>query len=220
MFLTIEKLLDPGEVQRLQEIAERIRFVDGKATNPHTTVKHNLQADQSSSDSSEASSIVFQAFRRSRDFEDFALPQMIAPPLLTKYGPGQHYGEHIDAGEIIVGNQRIRTDLSCTVFLNDPHSYEGGELESRLGNRTMMYKGQPGDAIVYPSTTYHQVKAVTKGERLVAITFIQSRLPDSLLREILYELGEVYAYEADTMSWENRNRLEFVQQNLKRLWLR
>jgi PKHD-type hydroxylase len=220
MFLTIEKLLDPGEVQRLQEIAARIRFVDGKATNPHTTVKHNLQADQSTSDSSEASSIVFQAFRRSRDFEDFALPQMIAPPLLTKYGPGQHYGEHIDAGEIIVGNQRIRTDLSCTVFLNDPDSYEGGELESRLGNRTMMYKGQPGDAIVYPSTTYHQVKEVTKGERLVAITFIQSRLPDSLLREILYELGEVYAYEADNMKWENRNRLEFVQQNLKRLWLR
>ena len=220
MFLTIEKLLDPGEVQRLQEIAARVRFVDGKATNPHTTVKQNLQADQSTPDSSEASSIVFQAFRRSRDFEDFALPQMIAPPLLTKYGPGQHYGEHIDAGEIIVGNQRIRTDLSCTVFLNDPGSYEGGGLESRLGNRTMMYKGQPGDAIVYPSTTYHQVKAVTKGERLVAITFIQSRLPDSLLREILYELGEVYAYEADTMNWENRNRLEFVQQNLKRLWLR
>lgn len=220
MFLTIEKLLDPGEVQRLQDIAARTHFVDGKASNPHTTVKKNLQADQTTRESSEASSIVFQAFRRSRDFEDFALPQMIAPPLLTKYGPGQHYGEHIDAGEIVVGQQRIRTDLSCTVFLNDPDSYEGGELESRLGNRTMMYKGQPGDAIVYPSTTYHQVKEVTKGERLVAITFIQSRLPDSLLREILYELGEVYAYEADKMAWENRNRLEFVQQNLKRLWLR
>lgn len=220
MFLTIKNLLDPGEVQRLQAIATGMHFVDGRASNPHTTVKNNQQADQASRESAEASSIVFQAFRRSGEFEDFAVPQMIAPPLLTKYGPGQHYGEHIDAGEIVVGQQRIRTDLSCTVFLNDPDSYEGGELESRLGNRTMTYKGQPGDAILYPSTTYHQVKEVTKGERLVAITFIQSRLPDALLREILYELGEVYAYEAESMSWENRNRLEFVQQNLKRLWLR
>ena len=220
MFLTIEKLLDPGEVQRLQALAAGMHFVDGKETNPHTTVKNNQQADQASQASAEASAIVFQAFRRSREFEDFAVPQMIAPPLLTKYGSGQHYGEHIDAGEIVVGQQRIRTDLSCTVFLNDPDSYEGGELESRLGNRSMTYKGQPGDAILYPSTTYHQVKEVTKGERLVAITFIQSRLPDALLREILFELGEVYAYEAETMSWENRNRLEFVQQNLKRLWLR
>ena len=83
----------------------------------------------------------------------------------------------------------------------------------------MEIKGKPGEAIVYPSTTYHQVKPVTKGERLVAITFIQSALADNMKREMLFELGELYGEEAENVSWENRVRLEFVQQNLKRMWL-
>lgn len=219
MFLKIENLLNADELQRLRQIADNMHFVDGRASNPHTTVKQNRQADTSRPDSTEVSQIVMSAFGRSAEFDDFALPEFVAPPLMTKYEPGMRYGEHIDAAEIQIGRQRIRTDLSSTVFLNRPDDYEGGELAIRMGDRTLEVKGQPGEAIVYPSHTFHQVREVTKGARLVAITFVQSRLADPMKREILHQIGEVYGLEAENIDWENRIRLEFVQQNLKRMWL-
>lgn len=219
MFLRIDALLTPDEVARLRQIADGLSFVDGKVSNPHTRVKENRQADASAPAAQEASRLIMNAFGRSQPFGDFTLAEFVAPPLLTRYEPGMRYGEHIDAAEISVGRQRIRTDLSCTVFLNEPEAYEGGELDIRLSGHHVAVKGRPGEAVVYPSTTYHQVRPVTAGERLVAITFIQSRIADAVKREILYELGELYAEEAETVSWENRVRMEFVQQNLKRLWL-
>ncbi|TGY88890.1 Fe2+-dependent dioxygenase [Marinicauda algicola] len=219
MFLRIENLLEPGEVKRLREIAANTRFVDGRATNPASTVKNNTQADTAEPGAQEASRLIMQAFGRSPEFTNFCFAELVAPPLLTKYAPGMTYGEHIDAAEIQVGRQRIRTDLSCTVFLNDPEAYEGGELDIRLQGHHLAIKGRPGEAVVYPSTTFHRVREVTKGERLVAITFIQSRVRDGVEREILFELGEFYAFEAENVSWENRQRLEFVLQNLKRRWL-
>lgn len=219
MFLKLENLLNDQEIARLRELAGQISFVDGRSSNPHSKVKTNRQADTQLPATREASQILIGAYGRSGRFADFALPQTVAPPLLTRYEPGMQYGEHIDAAEIQIGNAHLRTDLSSTVFINDPESYEGGELSIRLGDSTVEIKGKPGEAIVYPSTTYHQVKPVTKGERLVAITFIQSALADNMKREMLFELGELYGEEAENVSWENRVRLEFVQQNLKRMWL-
>lgn len=218
MFLKIENLLETQEIAQLREIAATSNFVDGRISNPHSKVKNNRQADTSQPAAQEASRIIMGAFGRSQPFTDFTLAELVAPPLLTKYGPGMTYGEHIDSPEIMIGRQRLRSDLSCTVFLNDPEAYEGGELDIRLQGHHLPVKGQPGEAVVYPSTTFHRVREVTKGERLVAITFIQSRVRDMLRREILFELSEFYAFEAETVSWENRQRLEFVQQNLKRLW--
>lgn len=219
MFLKIEDLLTTEEVSRLRTLAASLTFVDGKVSNPHSKVKNNFQADPSQPGSQEASRIVLGAFSRSREFAEFTMAELVAPPLLTKYEPGKSYGEHIDMAEVHVGQRRVRSDLSCTVFLNDPDSYEGGELDIRLQGHHLAVKGKPGEAVVYPSTTYHRVREVTKGERLVAITFIQSQVRDALPREILFELAEFYGLEAENVSWENRQRLEFIQQNLKRLWI-
>ncbi len=112
----------------------------------------------------------------------------------------------------------IRSDLSCTIFLNEPKDYEGGELHLRLGDADLTFKLKPGEAIIYPSDSLHQVVPVTKGERLVAITFIQSRIQDPFRRNLLYELNEVAALEGLKMDVENFGRLQLIQQNLLRYW--
>ena len=108
--------------------------------------------------------------------------------------------------------------MSCTVFLNEPKDYEGGELQVRLGDADLKFKLPPGQAIIYPSDSLHQVVPVTRGERLVAITFIQSRVPDTFKRNLLFELNEVAALEGLKMSQENFSRLQVVQSNLLRIW--
>ena len=98
--------------------------------------------------------------------------------------------------------------FSCTIFLNDPEDYDGGELHIRLGDAELTFKLKPGEAIVYPSDTLHQVVPVTNGERLVAITFIQSRIQDPFRRNMLFELNEVAALEGLKMDPENFGRLQ------------
>jgi len=106
------------------------------------------------------------------------------------------------------------------VFLNDPASYQGGELVFHLGTRPIAAKGMPGEVIVYPSTTLHEVRPVRSGSRLVSITFIESLIPDEHKRTQLYELNEVAALEGTRMEWSNRVRLETVRMNLMRMWSR
>ena len=161
---------------------------------------------------------MLQAFKRSEEFREFAFPVVIAPPLITRYKPGMKYGAHADAAYMQLPNQAIRSDLSCTIFLNEPRDYEGGELHIQIGDAQLHFKLQPGEAIVYPSDTMHEVLPVTKGERLVAITFIQSRVPDPFKRYMLFELNEVAALEGLQMKPENYNRLQLVQANLLRVW--
>ena len=128
------------------------------------------------------------------------------------------YGAHADAAFIQLPGATIRSDLSCTIFLNDPADYEGGELQIRLGDADLKFKLKPGEAIVYPSDSLHQVIPVTKGERLVAITFIQSRVQDPFRRNLLFDLNEVAALEGLKMDHDNFSRLQLVQQNLLRHW--
>jgi PKHD-type hydroxylase len=128
------------------------------------------------------------------------------------------YGAHADSSLIQVGNIRLRSDISCTVFINEPVSYEGGELSIILGNQAIAFKGAPGEAIVYPSTALHEVVPVRSGERLVSITFIESYIADQHQRSQVYELNEIAALEGNTMKWENRVRLDVVRQNLMRMW--
>jgi PKHD-type hydroxylase len=213
----ILKLLTDAEVAECRKIAANAPFVDGRITNPHNKTKineqlHDAQAYQKSSQ------LLLNAFGRSEEFREFAFPVAIAPPLITRYHPGMRYGAHADAAFINLGNTQIRSDLSCTIFLNEPKDYEGGELHIRLGDADIKFKLQPGDAIIYPSDTLHQVIPVTKGERLVAISFIQSRVQDPFQRSMLFELNEVAALEGLKMSQDNFSRLQLVQANLLRYW--
>ena len=217
MFKEIPDLLTPEEIAELRAIAARAPFVDGKISNPHSRVKNNLQLHDAAL-SQQASRIVAKAMYSHDDFLAFAFPVNIAPPLVTRYQPGMTYGAHADAAFLQIGQTSLRSDLSATVFLNDPEAYGGGALRITLGTRELAFKGPAGSAIVYPSNMLHHVEPVQSGERLVAITFIQSRIADATNRMALYELNDITAMEGRKMDWENFTRLQLVQQHLLRLW--
>ena len=144
MLLKIKNLLTAEECARLVALAGELKFVDGRASNPANTSKQNLQADPADPKYLESVQIVGNAMARSREFGSFAIPKRIAPPLLCRYEPGMKYGAHADAAIIQLPNAKIRSDLSCTVFIGDPAAYEGGELAMVLGNQTLAFKGDAG----------------------------------------------------------------------------
>lgn len=220
MFLEIKNLLTEPEVAQLRQYAGEVRFIDGRASNSGFDQKQNLQAETHGRAYSESSKIVSDALWRSREFRDFALPRRFAAPLLARYEPGMKYGAHADAAFLPLPEGPLRSDVSCTVFISDPGTYEGGELVIHLGVRALPLKLAPGSAILYPSTTLHEVAPVRSGQRLVSITFIESMVPDEQERAMLFELGEVSAIEGNNMNWVNRMRLEVVRQNLTRKWSR
>ena len=216
MYRTLALLTD-AEIAECRKIAATAPFVDGRITNPHNTAKQNEQLHEPQA-YQRSSQLLLQALGRSEEFREFAFPALIAPPFLTRYRPGMKYGFHTDSAYIRIPGTELRSDLSCTIFLNDPADYEGGSLHIRLGDADLRFKLGAGQAIVYPSDTLHEVEPVTKGERLVAITFIQSRIADPFRRSLLFDLNEVAALEGLKMSHENFTRLQLVQAQLLRHW--
>lgn len=218
MFLEIPDVLSPEEIARVKQIAAAATFIDGRISNPHNQTKNNLQVDHNDPAFRDSSQILAQALWRSETFRNFTFPRRIGPPLLCRYQPGMHYGRHPDAAFLPMRPEPLRSDVSATIFLNDASEYEGGALVIHLGSKPISIKGPPGSAIVYPSTTIHEVEPVRSGERLVAITFIESQIVDERRRELLYTLNEVAALEGLNMNWENRVRLEHVRHSLHRMW--
>src|SRR3954447_13141583 len=213
----ILQLLTDAEVQECQRIAATAPFVDGRITNPHNTAKQNEQLHEAQA-FQKSSQLLLQAFARSDEFHDFAFPVTIAPPFLTRYRPGMKYGMHTDAAFLRSPQGELRSDLSCTIFLGNPDDYDGGSLHVQYGDADLRFKLSAGEAVVYPSDTMHEVEPVTRGERLVAITFIQSRIPDPFRRKLLYDLNEVAALEGLNMNVDNYARLQLVQNQLLRYW--
>ena len=220
MFLQIENVLSPAEVQGVADIARAARFIDGKLSNPHNIVKDNVIADNNDAMARQAAQIALGALQRNEEARNFALPQRVAMPTLLRYDPGMKYGTHSDAAFLAVGPQPLRSDISCTIFISSPAEYEGGELVIHLGTEAVRIKGNAGSAVFYPSTHLHEVTPVTRGARLVLITFIESQIPDQSQRELLYTLNEVRALEGLKIDWRNRTRLEYVISNLLRMWSR
>lgn len=218
MFKEIPNLLTPAEVQTLRDIAAKVPFVDGRITNPHSKAKNNLQLhDQGAYEQS--ARLMIAAMSGHEEFRNFTFAAAIFPPMMTLYEPGMGYGPHADATFITLPNKTmIRSDVSVTIFLSDPADYEGGALLIRLGSAEIRFKGEPGSAIVYPSDTMHQVEPVTSGKRLVAISFLQSRIADPWRREMMYEINEIAALEGLKMDWENVSRLQLFREKLMRYW--
>ncbi len=218
MFLEIPEVLTAPEVERLRVLAHGARFADGKLSSPHSTVKNNQQIDPADPAYAESSKLMAAALQRNEAFRAFAFPRIMAPPMLARYSPGMNYGVHSDAAFLPVGNRPLRSDLSCTLFIGAPETYGGGELCIHLGTRAVRFKGAAGSIVVYPSNTLHEVAPVTSGERLVGLTFIESLIADPANRDMLYHLDEVAALEGFNMSWDNRTRLQYVRNNLRRVW--
>lgn len=210
-------ILGAAELDELRRIGASAKFVDGRISNPHNKAKQNLQLHDEAA-YQRSSQILTQALYAHEDFRNFTFPVGMLPPMMCRYTSAMRYGAHSDAAFLQSPTQVLRSDLSCTIFLADPGSYEGGALTVQLGSRTQSFKGKAGSAIVYPSDMLHEVEPVTSGERLVAITFIQSRIADKIRRELLYELNEVAALEGLRMDPKNYTRLQLVQANLLRRW--
>ena len=216
MYKVLQVLTDE-EVAECRRVAASAQFVHGRVSNPHNQAKNNEQLHQPAT-YQQSAKLLHAALMRSEDFVNFAFPVSMAPPLITRYQPSMHYGAHTDTAFLKLPGGTLRSDLSCTIFLNDPESYEGGALRITLGDAELQFKPPSGFAVVYPSDTLHAVEPVSSGERLVAITFIQSRVPDPFRRNLLYNLNEVAALEGLQMQPENFTRLQLVQNQLLRYW--
>jgi PKHD-type hydroxylase len=220
MFLQIEDFLTAAEVQSIAQLARQAKFIDGRRSNPHNIVKDNVIAEPGDSAAQKASQLALGAFQRSEQARNFVFPYRVAAPTLARYAAGMKYGAHTDAAFLPIGPEPLRSDVSCTIFISAPNDYQGGELVIHLGTETIKVKGVAGCAVFYASTSVHQVLPVTSGERLVLISFIQSQISDQMHRDLLYTLGEVHALEGLKMDWRNRTQLQYVIENLHRMWSR
>jgi len=194
MLLRIPAVLNADQLALVRGslAAQAAPWVDGRVTAGHqgAPVKKNQQIDEASPMARELGGLVITELERSPLFISAVLPHRVYPPMFNRYGEGMHFGTHVDgAVRMIPGTgQKLRTDLSATLFLAPPESYEGGELiiETAFGADTI--KLAAGDMIVYTSTSRHRVTQVTRGERVACVFWIQSLIRDDLKREQLYEL--------------------------------
>ena len=221
MLIWLPKVLDPGTLARVRDFVAGADFRDGKpsAGNLGRAVKENEELDRATPEKAAVDALVTGALERNPMFEAAARPQRFTQPIYSRYKPGMQYGRHMDNPVMGRGDERLRVDLSITLFLSEPESYEGGELtvETEYGPREA--KLPAGDAIVYPTVYYHEVKPVTKGERLAAVMWIQSLIKEPFKRNLLYELSTV----ADWLHRQHPDsapdkQLVKVQMNLLRLW--
>lgn len=191
MLLEIPHLLSPKKLAEVQQLLRDASFVDGKlsAGMYAQRVKHNDELPADAVQIQHLNNLVMNTLVQHPQFQSAVLPHRVASPFYARYGKGQSYGDHIDDPVMGPMGQRYRSDVSCTIFLCDPADYEGGELVIRTSFGDQSVKLAAGHAVIYPSSSLHHVNAVTAGERLVAVTWIQSLVRDAARRELLYELN-------------------------------
>lgn len=185
MMMSVADVLTGEELAEIRTVLDSMRFEDGRASAGWSArlVKENEQAREGATLRLLRERLT-SAIRRSEVFEAAVRPKALTPLIVSRYGSGKHYGTHVD-NPMMDG---VRTDVSFTLFLADPESYDGGELvlESAAGEDEI--KLPAGHLFVYPSTTLHRVAPVTRGERLVAVGWAQSYVRDAERRELLFDL--------------------------------
>ncbi|MCI2400280.1 Fe2+-dependent dioxygenase [Aliiroseovarius subalbicans] len=215
MPIVLKNLFKPGEIQAVRNAALALPFEDGKRTAGRIAkaVKDNAQA-AASHDRDALLDMVERRLEADPTFQAAALPRAFAKLMLTRTGPGQHYGDHVD-NALIAGQ---RADLSFTLFLSDPDSYQGGELVivDRVEDRA--FKLEPGQALLYPSTTLHRVNPVSDGTRLVVIGWITSWVRDPAQREVLFDLAHALSRAEAAGDSEQILTLSKTRTNLLRMW--
>jgi PKHD-type hydroxylase len=224
MMVEVPDLLDGDGVHSIRSIIDGAEWVNGNVTSGHQSAlaKNNRQLPEDSAAAREAGQLVMDALGRSPLFIAAALPKKIFPPLFNRYSGGQSFGTHVDNAIRVhrTSEFRIRADLSATLFLEDPDSYEGGELvvEDTLG--THRVKLPAGHLILYPSSSLHRVEPVTSGSRVASFFWIESMVRDDGARSILFDLDRaVQAIGADRGQGDPEViRLTGIYHNLLRRW--
>ena len=221
MLVVIPAVLGKAQLEHVQSLLKNGPFVDGRlsAGTRAKQVKHNEELQAAAARMEQLNSLVMGALVQHPLYQAAAMPVRVATPYYARYTAGMRYGDHVDDPVMGPPGGQYRSDISTTVFLNEPEAYDGGELVIRTGFGDQPFKLAAGDAIIYPSSSLHHITEVTRGERLVAVTWTQSMVRDPARREILYQL-----YQARESLLKTRpNELETTQVdhayvNLTRLW--
>lgn len=192
MLLHVPGVLSKAEVAEIRASLDQAGWVSGLQTSgaQAANCKQNLQLSVESPAFAELSSWIARALERHPLFMAAALPKHMLPPMFNRYENGGHYGNHIDNAIQTdrFSGQKIRTDVSTTVFLSEPEEYEGGELIAEDSYGCHEVKLAAGDAIVYPSTSLHRVQPVTQGVRIASFLWTQSLVRDAWRRAMLFDL--------------------------------
>lgn len=192
MLITVPDLLSPDQVAEAKGILESAEWVDGRVTAGHQSAKakDNEQIPEGHPAARKVGEVILRALGANPLFLSAALPLRIFPPLFNRYTGGQNFGTHVDNAirQIPGSSLRIRTDLSATLFFEDPADYDGGELcvEDTYGVHRV--KLTPGSLVLYPSTSLHHVTPVTRGTRLCSFFWLQSMIRDDGQRSLLFDL--------------------------------
>ena len=193
MLLRIPQALQPDELAQVRQLILAADWADGRITagSQSGAVKNNLQLPEDLPAAQQARHIVSRALARNPQFVTGALPKSVYPPLFNRFGGASNYfGDHIDnAVRTHAATARhVRTDISCTLFLSEPASYDGGELVVQDSYGEQRIKFDAGDLVMYPGTSVHRVEPVTRGERLACFFWIESMVRADAQRRLLYEM--------------------------------
>lgn len=223
MLIQIPEVLSKAQVAACREVTDDAKWIDGRATaGPQAAaVKMNVQLPENAPEARRLGEMVIEALFRSPLFVSFALPQRILPPMFNRYGEGQYFGSHIDSSiRALPGGMRMRTDLSITVFLAEPDEYDGGELVIEDSYGAHQIKLPAGGAVVYPATSLHHVKPVTRGFRVASFFWIQSMVRDERARIMLFDLDQTIQKLTGSLGVDNAEvvRLSGLYHNLIRYW--
>ena len=221
MLLRLEGVLTPDQLRGARELLARVKFVDGKASAGMAAVrvKNNLEADRQATEIHTLDNLVMGSLVQHPVYRAGALALKVATPFYARYTPGMRYGDHVDDPIMGTGEGLYRTDIAITIFLNDPANYDGGELVVNTAFGEQKVKLPAGDAVMYPASSLHCVAEVTRGERLVAVTWVQSLVRDPAKRELLYELNQVRERLLNEMpDHPDTVRINTVYVNLFRMW--
>jgi len=220
MLITIPGVLAGDQIALVQGQLGTATFVDGRlsAGLAARQVKQNEEASLAADELNRLNSIVMGSLVQHPVYRQAALPLKVASPYYARYTEGMSYGDHVD-DPIMQVDATYRSDVSITVFLNDPAEYDGGELVIRSTFGETAVKLPAGDAIMYPSSSVHHINPVTRGMRLVAVTWLQSLVRDAAKRELLYELNQAREnlLKSDPDSEETR-KIDRSYVNLVRMW--
>ncbi|MES2191037.1 MAG: Fe2+-dependent dioxygenase [Pseudomonadota bacterium] len=227
MLLQVPDILNPAEIRQAREVLARAAWSDGRITagEQSAKAKNNQQLPEASPETKELQGLVLAGLERSQLFFSATLPKQISPPLFNRYGgKANQFDNHVDSAVRYLRNGagRVRTDISCTLFLAEPDEYEGGELvmENRSGPEQRI-KLPAGHMVIYPGTTVHRVEPVTRGYRLASFFWIQSMVRSSEQRQLLFDMDAHLIHLRSTIGETNSAvvGLTGTYHNLLRAWI-
>jgi PKHD-type hydroxylase len=193
MLIHIPAVLTAEQLREARQLLADASWADGRATagTQAAQAKNNEQLPPESTEARTLQTMVLRALDRQPMLFSAALPKRVFTPSFNRYTGGtNYYGNHVDSAVRFIGEtgQKVRTDLSCTLFLSDPAEYDGGELVIQKGMTPQRVKLAAGDMVLYPGTTVHQVTPVTRGERLACFFWIESMVRSNEQRRLLFDM--------------------------------